>query len=61
MREREKVERQADTPVDGSVKDSVEAGNRLLLEVLLDIRDLLERVDSRIDDLQSRIDDLRSR
>jgi hypothetical protein len=44
------MEKHAETIQDEYVIDAV----RLQLEALLDIRDLLERIDNRIDDLQER-------
>lgn len=45
MRSREEIQRSTirnALGVDGSTKDSVEEGNKIIIEVLLDIRDLLQ-------------------
>lgn len=52
MRERDEI--QFDVGEARVVSDPPEQYSRLTIEVLLDIRELLERIGSRIDDLQSR-------
>lgn len=43
MRERWEIERSVPIGIDGNTKDAVEECNRHTLEVLLDVRELLQR------------------
>lgn len=55
MRDREQIDEQLRKQEKGiGLQEKEMTISVVILEVLLDIRDLLERIDSRIDDLQSR-------
>lgn len=59
VRTREEIQSVARAMIDGSVKDSVEQGNELVVEVLLDIRDLLLASERRTEQFTEELQRLR--